>query len=291
MLFLLLLLILFGVVASFLGTIFCSTLFYWYESLNTPCEDIPTLPPDLRGRTTIFLLALFGTLVAPLAFVFHTLQAASSTRFRKNSKNSEQVENTAPPVLLIHGLYHNASAWYFMRRTLAKAGFRRSKAISYRSVAASPEDLAADVEKAIQEMEALYPGEKPLLIGHSLGGLLIRAWLNEGHEHRISGVLTLGTPHRGSKMGALAPERLGRRLMPGDPFFAELERREKPRSIPCVALASAADTMVLPPSGLVPTSPGWQFRLTPLSGHLGMLFCPAVRRMAAWELTRMLPEA
>ncbi len=279
--FILILLILFcaGVAAA--------NLLYWYECGNNPDQDIPAPALGPRSFLTLWALSVRGlvmaVLVRPLG-LFYRLRDGSGTDGLPDQKN--------PPLLLVHGLYHDNSAWVLFKRHLLKAGFRRIHMLHYATAGTKLEELPAKLDHAVSELERLYPGEKPLLMGHSLGGLIIRSWLAlEGNQARASGVLTLGAPQRGSKVAAFAIGGLGKSLLPTNPFFARLAETEPPASIPCVALVTPGDTMVLPLRNLVPVTPNWELRLTPLESHIGLLFSPAVQRMAAWELHRMSAAA
>ncbi len=92
-------------------------------------------------------------------------------------------------------------------------------------------------------------------------------------------------------MASLAFGSLGGSLLPANPFFGELARREAPATVPCISLVSEADTMVLPQQCLVPVTKGWDMRLTPYATHAGLLVKGPVLRMVVWELHRILNMA
>ena len=256
------------------------TLPYWYETANTPCDDVPRLPYTLRNVLRLWLESARAGIFLVIAIIAAPVMSRISP-----GKSENATSEALPPVILIHGLYHNASAWTFLRPHLHKAGFTRLHPVAYSSRKASINSIVASLEQAIRDIEATYPGEKPLAIGHSLGGLILRIWMAEGNNRaRLSGVISLGTPHRGSKAAALALGELGRTLVPSNPLFAELVHMEKQVEIPCLALISEGDNMVLPQANLVPATPGWNMRLTPFTTHTGLLSKPQVLRLVAWEL-------
>ncbi len=261
-----------------------ATVPYWYETPNSPCKDIPAprlgVLPMLRLWWSAFCSFGWILLAHPLNLMLPWL---------KPDKEPDLPEREYPPLLLVHGLYHNATGWAFLRRHLQHAGFTRIHSYSYCSFGTNVTRLTNRLEQEISALENRYPGEPVLLVGHSLGGVLIRNWLAAapGNQKRARGILTLGAPHKGSKMAAFACGELGRSVSPSNPFFSELARAEPKAVIPCLALASEADTMVLPQENLVPVTPGWDFRLTPYCTHVGLLTSSAVARMIAWELHRM----
>ncbi|MDR3073474.1 MAG: alpha/beta fold hydrolase [Deltaproteobacteria bacterium] len=275
----------------FLGVLYLAgalavTLPYWYERENADCADIPSPRYSPRAVVRLWLEAAWAFLLLLVAFPLDPI----ARRLGKTAPDKD--EDGLPPVLLVHGLYHHPSGWLYLRRALRKAGFRNIRTVAYSSWNTSIEKVTAVFDKAVEGIEREYAGQKPLLVGHSLGGLIIRNWLAEaGNGRRALGALTLATPHQGSKMAGVAFGALGRSLTPANPFFAELARREGPAPVPCVALVSEADTMVLPQKNLVPVTSGWTMRLAPYATHAGMLTKGAVLRMAAWELHRMITDA
>ena len=272
-------------VVVYLLAVLAVTLPYWYETGNTPCEDIPAGTWSVRGVIRLWLDAAWTALFLCIAILADPI-------LRRVGKKDATDPDDLPPVLLVHGLYHNASGWIFLRKRLEKAGFRKIHTFVYSSWKTDIAFITNRLNTAVLEVERQYPGRKPLLVGHSLGGLIIRNWLaKEENQERILGLVTLGTPHRGSKMAALAFGKLGRSLLPANAFFDDLARTEKPASIPCVSLAAEADTMVLPQCCLVPVTKGWELKLTPYATHAGLLVKGAVLRMAVWELHRMVAAA
>ncbi len=268
-------------VILYLVVVLAVTLPYWYETGNSSCEDIPIARWSFRPVVKLWLAAAWAALLLGAAGIVDPI-------FRLiRGKNKDGGE--LPPVLLIHGLYHNRSGWMYFQRHLRRAGFNKIHALGYASRNAAVKSLTEKVDAAVNELERRHPGQKPLLVGHSLGGLLIRNWLaEEENQRRVLGAVTLGAPHRGSKMAALAFGKLGKSLLPTNPLFADLARTEAPASISCVSLVSEADIMVLPQENLVPVTKGWEMRLTPYATHAGLLTRGPVLRMAVWELHRII---
>ena len=266
--------------AFYLLVIFAITLPYWYETGNSPSKDIPSRPWAFRSVAALCLEGAWRALQLGAAYPLAPI-------LRHCEKPGDDTENL-PPVLLVHGLYHSPSGWMYLRRHLLKAGFRKIHTLKYSSWKTDFAAVTAKLEAAVMEIEAQYPGRKPLLVGHSLGGLIIRNWLaNEANQMRALGAVTLGAPHQGSKIAALAFGQLGRSIHPSSNFFAELANTESPASIPCVSLVSEGDTMVLPQQNLVPVTKGWEMRLTPFTSHAGTMTKKSICRMVLWELQRI----
>jgi pimeloyl-ACP methyl ester carboxylesterase len=192
-----------------------------------------------------------------------------------------QRRGPAPAVLLVHGLYHNHAAWLLFRRRLLRAGFPHLRSFAYNSFGPAFQDLAERLVQAVLALHAEAPERKVALIGHSLGGLLLRVAASDPRlSGKIACLVTLGSPHRGSTLARLALGGLGRSLRPESGLFGELDGVCGPRDLPRLALVSPVDNMVLPAANLEPPS-GWERAAVPPMGHVAMLYRAAPARLAA----------
>jgi pimeloyl-ACP methyl ester carboxylesterase len=113
------------------------------------------------------------------------------------------------PIVAVHGLWMRGASMAALRWRLEPKGFE-VHAFSYPSVraplAANAAALAAFVERV--------PGDVVHLVGHSLGGVLILAMLEQCVPARLGRVVCLGSPFGGSVSAArLACWPGGRRLV------------------------------------------------------------------------------
>lgn len=113
-------------------------------------------------------------------------------------------------VVLVHGLYvHSDWGMTVLRARLSSMGFAAFR-FSYPSVARSPEDNARDLMRFVGQIDAPVVH----LLGHSLGGLVIRYLCHLFPAQRPGRVVTLATPHQGSRVAArLAETWVGRRKL------------------------------------------------------------------------------
>ncbi len=196
-----------------------------------------------------------------------------------------------PPVILTHGLYHNASAWLLYRRRLRRAGFADVRTYAYPSFFRSFEAIVEGLVQAVQRAADSSPTGTVLLVGHSLGGLVVRAaCVREALCGRVAGIVTLGAPHQGSTLaGLLALGRLGRGLRPGGEVL-EGVRCLPVCSGPALSLYSPMDGMVLPLSGSLleerEKRAGWTEECLPPLSHVGMLYDRRVAELGAEFLLR-----
>ncbi len=98
-----------------------------------------------------------------------------------------------PLVVLVHGLLMTGLDLTLLARRLRRCGFA-TRIFSYASVRG---DIDDSVERLYRFVAALHPVTLHL-VGHSLGGLLIRLLLDRHPELPPGRVVTIGTPHNGS---------------------------------------------------------------------------------------------
>ncbi len=105
-----------------------------------------------------------------------------------------------PPVVLLHGILRGRPSM-----ALLAGDFRRSgcKVLNwkYPSTKAGIRDHARALAGRLQEF--LEPGEEPVLVGHSMGGLVARALLEAAPELPVRRIVQIGTPNQGSFKAAI----------------------------------------------------------------------------------------
>ncbi|HAA03698.1 MAG TPA: hypothetical protein DCE18_10030 [Syntrophobacteraceae bacterium] len=243
--------------------------FFWYEIDSSPYRM--RLQEISRGRVgRVVLLAMLGSAMSQLL-----LLVCFPLQFWKALWRPPQQPNPAqPPIFLVHGLYHNASAWVLYRWWLKRAGYANFYCWSYNSFGPSFDQIVKEFQQWVREiMDKHAPGQKPVMIGHSLGGLIIRAHLAQSTSPRqAAAVVTLGTPHQGSKLAALGIGRLARSLIYQGELIQKLEQDVVRDGVKRLAVLSPTDNMVLPPSALRSIQSGWEYLETPPISHVTLLY-------------------
>jgi pimeloyl-ACP methyl ester carboxylesterase len=255
----------------------CGSALYWYESINSPEERIPASKPGFFSCLSHYCATLASYVLCVV------LAGAGLFLHRKPALKAGMAASDAlPPLILIHGIYNNAGAWLYMARALDKAGYNVST-YTYFSFFVPLDTILRDLDEHVTTVQRLTD-RKPVLIGHSMGGLLSRKWLAEYNGNdRVRGVITLGTPHEGSKMAVFGPGALARGIRPNGSLVASLRDLPPISNLPCTSLVSPEDEAVLPSSSLIPPQ-GWTMRLTPPLPHFSMLFSPRTAAMLLEEL-------
>jgi hypothetical protein len=153
------------------------------------------------------------------------------------------------PVLLVHGLVDNRSVFAVMRRSLRRRGFSSVCSWNYspllRDIARGAQDLGAHIERIC----AQTGHDRVHVVGHSLGGLIARYYVQRlGGDRRVDSLVTLGTPHGGSLLAHVLPTPLVRQLRPGSPVLRELAGPVDRCDTRITAVYSDLDQLVLPTS-------------------------------------------
>ena len=102
-----------------------------------------------------------------------------------------------PPVLLVHGYGCNSGYWHFMSRALRHSDIGHYT-IDLEPVFAGIDQFVPALHARIEEICRQTGQQKLIIVGHSMGGLVARAYLRDHGAARVARVITLGTPHRGT---------------------------------------------------------------------------------------------
>jgi pimeloyl-ACP methyl ester carboxylesterase len=150
------------------------------------------------------------------------------------------------PVVLVHGVVDNRSAFRLLETSLRRRGFRHISAINYPittiDVRAAAQQLADHVERVCEETGA----EQVHLVGHSLGGVIARWYVQcDGGDARTASVVTLGAPHTGTHAARLLPLPVLRQLRPGSDILRALAAPARCRTR-FVSVWSEQDAVVVP---------------------------------------------
>jgi triacylglycerol lipase len=116
--------------------------------------------------------------------------------FRRFDKRISPASTTLP-VLLLHGYVCNSGFWRPMSRLLRKNNISHY-AIDIAPAFGSIDASAAAVHAAVERIVAECGQEQVIIIAHSMGGLVARAYLRDYGIRRTAKVITLGTPHHGT---------------------------------------------------------------------------------------------
>jgi pimeloyl-ACP methyl ester carboxylesterase len=104
----------------------------------------------------------------------------------------------ALPVLLVHGFVCNHRVWDTVTPQLRAQG-HSVLALDLEPLFTSIDDYAPLIENGVNQLCHQAGSAQVVLVGHSMGGLAIRAWLRAYGAGRAAKLVTLGTPHQGTQ--------------------------------------------------------------------------------------------
>jgi len=177
-------------------------------------------------------------------------------------------------VVFIHGYICNRGLWNPWMKRLLKLD-RAFVAVSLEPVFASLDDYIPQVERAVRRIENAT-GLAPVIVAHSMGGMVARAWLRSRASHKRSDgtdeaarLITIGTPHRGTWLAGFAVSANARQMRVDSAWMTALAGREPPTLHGLItSWWSECDQIVYPPPAAV--FPGSEAKQLRGVGHIAL---------------------
>lgn len=186
------------------------------------------------------------------------------------------------PILLIHGIFHNSSAWIYLRHRLKGEGFLSVFTINL----ANPfthtiEDYGKQIAEKIKRIQEITRKKEIILVGHSMGGVISAYYVaNLDPNHDVKAIATIGSPLEGTHLAVL-----GIGLSPclsqmryRNPFIQQVRRQlDQIKDIPMLHIATNTDLQVRPvESALRLEAIGADNVLIKGEGHIDLLYSSQV---------------
>ena len=172
-----------------------------------------------------------------------------------------------PPLLLIHGYGCSRAAWWWYRRRLEAAGWTVAT-LNLEPIYTNIENFVAPVADRVDAVLAATGATRLVLVGHSMGGLVARAYLRRHGSARVARLITLGTPHAGSELARLGLGENARQMRPDNPWLNALAGEKL--GVDTLAIYCPHDNYVMHRRTL--ELPGASLRAIDGLGHLAMLY-------------------
>ncbi len=154
----------------------------------------------LLGQLRLF----FGEFAATMAYSSWTMPTArASSRI--------YLDATLPPVLLLHGWGCNSGYWAPLLRRLERAHVSYAR-LDLEPMLGSIDDYLPMVDAAITALCRDSGARQVVIVAHSMGGLVARAYLRAKGVERVARIITLGTPHHGTELARFGPGRNARQM-------------------------------------------------------------------------------
>ncbi len=250
-------------------------------------------PTTVLSRTPVAWLMAFGSEWVAFTALYTVLQPfeARSQPFVERFQRHVPVVpvQRGRPVLLIHGFCCNAAYWWAMQRFLRAGGINPLFTITLEPILGKIDDYATQVAQYVEQICVKTGAQQVILVGHSMGGLVARAYIQQGGSARVAKLITLGSPHHGSVLTRFSPLRGSnvQQIMPSSEWLTWLNDNEATllSPVPITSIYSEQDNLVAPQtSSCLPYPHVKNIALSGI-GHLALSFSPQVQRCVYDEIT------
>ncbi|ELP62316.1 esterase/lipase family protein [Streptomyces turgidiscabies] len=185
-----------------------------------------------------------------------------------------------PPVVLLHGFIDNRSVFVLLRRSLAQHGRQQIESLNYSPLTCDIRTAAELLGRHIEETCRRTGQPRVDIVGHSLGGLIARYYVQRlGGDLRVRTLVTLGTPHSGTRVVPLADAHpIVRQMRPGSDVIEELRLPAPDCRTRFVSFWSDLDHLMDPPETACVDHPDLSAQNVQVTGvgHLALPVHPAV---------------
>ena len=156
-------------------------------------------------------------------------------------------------------------------------------AINLEPLFCSIDDYAPQVEQAVAQLRAQTGQQRVALVGHSMGGLVIRAWMRAYGDAQVAVAVALGSPHQGTQITPHAKLPNARQMVWASDWLQALQASESPQRRALLRLAlTEQDAIVFPQTAQ--TLPGVHTQVFNGIGHLQL--CTDTR-VFAWVAAQL----
>jgi triacylglycerol lipase len=246
-------------------------------------------PKTYPGFVRELVMASVNVAMYPAGWISDALKVEDAVRLGDHYTTQMPLryldpEAASTPIILLHGWFHNRSAFVVMTRALKRYGFRTVDRMNYNVIGHDVQELAHQLAEHVDEILEQVGAHKVHLIGHSLGGLVARYYIQKlgGHE-KVHTCITLGTPHRGTHAAWIGRGKTMRQLRPNSILIRQLSRTARAMPVRWVAFYSNLDSLVLPSTNAKITEPVLRAHNIFVRdlGHLSLLISrPLIRSVA-----------
>ena len=150
-------------------------------------------------------------------------------------------------IVLVHGYFCNRGLWNPWLKRLRECGVPHV-AVTLPSPFAPIETHVDTVEQAVRRIERAT-GRPPVLVGHSMGGLVLRCWdVERNGASRVARIITIGSPHHGTPTATLGHGACASQMRVESAWLKQLSNRESGRHDHFTCFYGHCDNMVFPAS-------------------------------------------
>ncbi len=204
-------------------------------------------------------------------WVFCGLQALRHWRGTDAAHEQASHRASLAPVVLVHGYFCNRTMWlplvrYWQRHPIS--ALRHVDGVTLTPPFEGLDRYADQVHRHVLQAQR-KSGRRVVLVAHSMGGLVVRAYLRKYSAERIKGVITLGSPHQGTVTADYGHGMSVRQMRLGNSWLDDLATHERLHPMPAFeVILSMHDNMVAPRH--MQTIPCANTQIVEGIGHMGL---------------------
>ena len=272
-----------------LGFRLVAYLFRWLEISNRPDYDPPPLDSSPYFCGPLSFAVIRAALIESLSSIIMVMLLLAAW-LRKiicrcfHFRTESVIENQESVIILVPGYLMNEGCMWILRWRLLRDGFtvRVLEPVNKMS------SIDSQARRLGEFIATIINGDPSLiLIGHSLGGLVCRQYVAKYSYGRpnVCRLITLGTPHRGTKLWSMGIGAVVRDLRPGSSFLAQLEEYSAGQQAPQrLSIASDFDELIIPNEHA--DYPGAEQRTVHLIGHFRLVLSARVYELIQQYLNK-----
>ena len=190
------------------------------------------------------------------------------------------------PIVLVHGYASNRGMWVRFRQRLLAAHMGPVYSLNLEPLFAGIDEFATQLHKRIEGLCHESGATQVVVIAHSMGGIVTRAYMATHGAGRVAALVTLGSPHQGTRMAALGIGRAADQMRAGGAWLSTLKDKESAAEYalpPTLSIYTTNDDLAYPPES---AELAWAENVAVSGvGHVGLLFSAEVFALVKQYLT------
>lgn len=228
----------------------------------------PKLPPNL-SKIINYAHATLIEILSLLVIICRNL-------INTESHNPSRITNKQRPLLLIHGLYHNSSAWIEFLDRLKSANVGPVFTLNLGNPFGSINAHVKKVKNKVAEIQNLTGRKDIILVGHSMGGIVASKFALDGatQETLVTDIITMGSPLKGTRVAKyLGWGKSVKEMRQDSNFIKDLNKKIINQSkIYFFHIATETDLLIPLSSALLLENKNAKHLILPNSSHMSLLF-------------------
>ena len=228
--------------------------------------------------------SLIAANLYPLGLLQH-IRSNNNGTSSLNKSNTQMAKPSSPlhtrPVLLVHGIAHNASAFIRMKTKMQKRGWLHVFTMNYSTINKKLIEMVDELSWQVDKVLEVTKAPQIDIVAHSLGGIVSRYYMSSNlGKGKVKNLVTLGAPHKGTYLSPLLRtlalnKNLSKDLYTNSSFLKDMQQKTLPKNSTITSIYSKYDWTVWPQDNcFVEGSPSSVFKNIKVDfvSHISLLY-------------------